>query len=173
MSRCVKRSRVPAPFCSRSISIVEEPGGTGFGPSGPGSQPHVKTRRCGGSSSTNSPLAVCPGITPTRYSPPGRGSNDALCPIQRVALSSSTRNDQTVSGLASIAISRTTDAVLVALSMLPLLLSFGLLPEHLETIAPEVVQERLQVGESGRVRSVGPFGPVAPLAHESGLLQDS
>src|SRR5437879_11172750 len=172
MSRCVKRSRVPAPFCSSSISIVEEPGGTGFGPSGPGSQPHVKTRRCGGSSSTNSPLAVCPGITPTRYSPPGRASNEAVSPIQRVALSGSTRDDQTVSGLAAIATSRTTDAVLVALSMLPLLLSLGLSPEHLEAIAPEVVQERLQVGEPVRMCPVETFGPVAPLAHESGLLQD-
>jgi hypothetical protein len=46
--------------------MVDDPGPTGFSPSAPGSQPQVKTSRRGGSSWTNSPLAVCPGMTPTR-----------------------------------------------------------------------------------------------------------
>src|SRR5205807_5408818 len=85
--------------------------------------PRVTSRR-GSSSSTNSPLAVCPGMTSIRYAPPGRGSNDAVRPHQAVVFSGSTRNSQTVSGLASIAIVRST-VVSVLLAMLALL-SFSL-----------------------------------------------
>ena len=56
-----------------SISIVDEPGGvrSSF------SQPQVKTSRFGASSSTNSPRAVCPGMTSQRYRPPGSASRSA------------------------------------------------------------------------------------------------
>ena len=53
---------VPSPSRASSISTVDEPGGvrSSF------SQPQVKTSRCGASSSTNSPRAVCPGMTSQR-----------------------------------------------------------------------------------------------------------
>src|ERR687885_2889213 len=95
-------------------------------------------------------------MTSTRYSPPGRASNDAVCPIQRVAFSGSTRNSHTVSGLASISSSRWTARVSAVLSMLLPLLSFGLALEHVEAVAPEVVEERLQLGQPLRARPVEP-----------------
>src|SRR5262249_33719910 len=63
---------------------------------------------------------MCPPITSTRYRPPGRGSSQAWPPNQRVSFSGSTRNSQSVSGLAAISTSRST-AVSVVVSMLLLL----------------------------------------------------
>src|SRR5881396_1707615 len=96
----------------------------------------------------------------------------ALWPIQRVAYSGSTRNCQTVSGVASIAISRTTDVVSVALAMLLPLLSLGLALERVEAVAPEIVEKRLQLGEALRPRAVEASRAVASFVHEPGLLQD-
>src|SRR6266567_361082 len=111
-------------------------------------------------------------MTPTRYSPPGRGSRDAVSPIQRVALSGSTKNSHTVSGLAAIAISRSTDVVLIVASMLRLLLSLGLALECVEALVPELFEERLHLGQTFRSRPVKTPRTVASLAHEPRLLQD-
>src|SRR3989440_1518878 len=111
-------------------------------------------------------------MTPTRYSPPGRGSSEAVSPIQRIALSGSTRNCQTVSGLAAIAISRSTEVVSVVASILLPLLSFCLDLERVEALVPELLQERLQLREPLGPRPVEAPGAVAALAHEAGLLQD-
>src|SRR5438270_12030885 len=110
-------------------------------------------------------------MTPMRYSPPGRASNEAVWPIQRIALSGSTRNCQTVSGLAAIAISRSTEVSVVVSMLLPLL-SFGLGLEGVEAFVPELLQERLQLREPLGSRPVEAPGAVASLAHEAGLLQD-
>src|SRR5215218_2362852 len=103
--------------------------------------------------------------------PPGRASNEHSCPIQRVALSGSTRNSHTVSGLASIATSRSSETFSAVLSMLLPLLSFCLAFEGLETRAPELVEERLQLDEPLGTRAVQAPGAVASLAHEPRLLQ--
>src|ERR671925_1433426 len=111
-------------------------------------------------------------MTPTRYSPPGRASSEAVSPIQRVAFSGSTRNCQTVSGLAAIAISRSTVVVSVVASMLLCLLSFCLGLEDVEALRPELLQKRLQLGEPLGPRPVEALRAVASLAHEARLLQD-
>src|SRR5918912_1311287 len=89
----------------------------------------------------------------------------------RVAFSSSTRNSHTVSGLAAIASSRSTD-ISVAASMLSPLLSLGLALEGVEALVPEPVQELLQLHEPFRACAVKPSRAVAPLAHEPCLLED-
>src|SRR3954453_12413335 len=111
-------------------------------------------------------------MTSTRYCPPWRRSKCAACPIQRVASCSSVRSSHTVSGLASIASSRSTDTVSVVASTLASLLSFGLAPERVEPFVPEAVEELLQLREAFRARLVQAPGAVAPLTHESRLLQD-
>src|SRR5205807_3866815 len=78
----------------------------------------------------------------------------------------------TVSGLASISISRTTEVVSVALSMLLPLLSFGLALERVEAVAPEIVEKRLQLGETLWSRAVEAPRAVASFVHEPGLLED-
>src|SRR6185312_15838961 len=129
--------------------------------------------RCGGSSSRNSPTAVLPGMTSTRYAPPGRGSSVARIPIQRVAFSGSTRNSQTVSGVASIASSRSTTVVVsvTASTLLPLL-SFGFPFECFEAVVPELVEERLERREPLRAHAVETPRSVPTLGHESRLLQE-
>src|SRR5690348_1454265 len=151
--------------------MVDEPGGTGLGPSSLASQPNVNTSRCGGSSSTNSPRAVWFGITSQRKMPPARGSSSARMPIQRVIFASSTRNSQTVSGRAAIAISRSTVVVSAVLSTMLPLLSFGLPLERGEAIAPELLQECLQLRQPLGSRAVQPPHAVAPLVHQTGLLE--
>src|SRR3989442_11905570 len=106
-----------------------------------------------------------------RYPPPGRGSNDAVMPIQRVAFIGSTRNCQTVSGLAAIVTSRSTVVSVVA-SMFRPLLSFCLAFECFEPFVPELLEVRLELGESLRSRPVEALGAVASLAHQPSLLQD-
>src|ERR1051325_9975184 len=110
-------------------------------------------------------------MTSFRYAPPGRASNDPGCPIQRATFSSSTRNSHTVSGLAAIVTSRSRDTFSVVLSMLSPLLSLRLAFERLQPIAPELVQERLQLREPFGSGSVQAPGAVASLAHEPRLLQ--
>src|SRR5207244_7251832 len=84
--------------------------------------------------------------------------------------SGSTRNSQTVSGLASIASSRST-VVSVVVSTLFLLL-FCLALECAEAFVPELLQELLQLGEPFRAGPVEPPRAVASLAHEPRLLED-
>src|SRR3954470_2892925 len=108
-------------------------------------------------------------MTSMRYSPPGRGSNDAVMPHHAVVFSGSTRNCQTVSGLASIAIVRST-AVSVLLAMLALL-SFSFAFQRLEALAPELVEEHLELDEPLRTCAVEAPGAVASLVHEPRLLQ--
>src|SRR6476620_2301768 len=163
---------VPAPLGSSSNSIVLDPSGTGFCRPPSGSQPNVCTSRCGASSSTNSPFATCPSITSTRYPPPGRGSSHARLPNQLASLSGSTRNSHTVSGLASIASSRSTALSVVVSIFLPLL-PFGLALERDEAFVPEFLQKLLQLGEPFRAGAIEPFRPVASLAHEPRLLEDA
>src|SRR4051812_3484527 len=110
-------------------------------------------------------------MTPTRYSPPGRASSAAASPIQSTAFSGSTRNCHTVSGLAAIVSSRSTD-ISVVVSMLPSLLSFRFPLERLEPGVPEAFEERLEVLEALGPRPVQAPRSVAPLAHEPRLLQD-
>src|SRR5207248_6701106 len=88
------------------------------------------------------------------------------------AFSGSTRNCQTVSGLAAIAISRSTEVVSVVASMRLCLLSFRLGLEGVEALVPELLQERLQLREPLGSRPVEALRAVASLAHEARLLQD-
>src|SRR5215210_290826 len=93
-------------------------------------------------------------------------------PIHCFAFSGSTRNAQTVSGVASIASSRSTAVVSVAASMLRPLLSFGFTFERFEPVVPEVVEERLQRREARGARAIQAARPVASFAHELRLLQE-
>src|SRR5512133_4282567 len=93
-------------------------------------------------------------------------------PIQRMSFCGSTKNSQTVSGLASIAIVRSYTAVSVAASMLLLLLLLCFAFECLEPDVPEALQEVLELDEPLRSRPVETPGAVASLAHEPRLLQD-
>src|SRR5215210_7126359 len=111
-------------------------------------------------------------MTSTRYRPPGRGSNVAFCPIQSVALSGSTRNSQTVSGLASIASSRSTAVLSPVAGILLLLLSFDFALQRFQTRVPELLEELLDRREPLGPSSVETPGAVASLAHEPRLLQD-
>src|SRR6266699_7224638 len=104
-------------------------------------------------------------MTSIRYAPPGRGSNDAVMPHHAVVLSGSTRNSQTVSGLASIAIVRST-AVSVLLAMLLPLLSFCLAFQRLQPFAPELVEEGPQLDEPLRTRAIETSRAVTSLIHE-------
>src|SRR3954447_7476055 len=81
------------------------------------------------------------------------------------------RSSSTVSGLAAIEISRSTETVLVALFIALSLLSFRLAFERLQPLGPELVEERLQLPEPFRARSVETPRAVASLAHEPRLLQ--
>src|SRR5688572_5754703 len=119
----------------------------------------------------NSPSATLPEITSTRYSPPGRGSSAAAWPIQRVAFSGCTRNSHTVSGLASIWISRLTAVSVLASILLPFL-EFGLSLERLEPLVPELLEELPDRLEALRADPVEAPRAVAPLVHEPRLLQD-
>src|SRR5438046_6958862 len=110
---------------------------------------------------------MCPWITSTRYFPPGRGSSHAWLPNQRASFSGSTRNSQTVSGLASIASSRST-VVSVVVSTL-LLLLFCLALECAEALVPELLQELLQLGEPFRAGPVEPPCAVRSEEHTSEL----
>src|SRR6188474_2822194 len=62
--------------------------------------------------------------------------------------------------------------VSVVLSMLLPLLSLGFLLERLQPVAPELLEELLELGEALWPRAVEATCPVSPLVHESGLLQD-
>src|SRR5438067_9060738 len=103
-------------------------------------------------------------MTSMRYAPPGRGSEVTVCPIQRAAFSASTRNSQTVSGLAAIAISRSSETCSAVLSMSLPLLSFCLALECLQPLAPELVEEGLQLDEPPGARAIEAPGAVASLA---------
>src|SRR5207247_6424908 len=81
------------------------------------------------------------------------------------------RNSQIVSGLAAIAISRSRETFSAVLSMLLPLLSLRFAFERLEPVAPELVEERLQLDEPFGTRAVQAPGAVASLAHEPRLLQ--
>src|SRR5712691_9439441 len=104
--------------------------------------------------------------------PPGRGSRSAFMPFQRMSFSGSTKNSQTVSGLAAIEIVRSTEMVSVVASMLlsHLLLRFAF--ECLEPDVPELLEEVLELGEPFGTCPVKAPGTVASLAHEPRLLQD-
>src|SRR5262245_37178026 len=110
-------------------------------------------------------------MTPTRYTPPGCASSSAVSPIQRTALSGSTRNSHTVSRVAAIASSRST-VVSVVVSMLGLLLSLCLALDRLEPGVPKRFEELSQLREALGARPVQAPGTVSPLAHEPRLLQD-
>src|SRR5689334_10994656 len=93
-------------------------------------------------------------------------------PIQRMSFWGSTKNSQTVSGVASIAIVRSYTAVSVAASMLLPFLLLCLAFECLEPDVPEALEKVLQLDEPLRTRPVEASGAVASLAHEPRLLQD-
>src|SRR5687768_2151912 len=104
--------------------------------------------------------------------PPGRASKVASWPIQRVALSGSTRNSHTVSGLAAIESCRSTVAASVVASMLLLLLLLRFAFERVEPGIPVLLEEGPELDEPFRACSVQASRAVASLAHEPRLLQD-
>src|SRR4051812_2954122 len=117
-----------------------------------------------------SPRAMLPGMTSTRYRPPGFGSDQDCMPIHDDAFSGSTSSSHTVSGLAAITNSRST-TVSVAFATLLLLLSLGLSLERLELLVPEAVEKRFQLGEPLWARPVEALCAIPPLMHETRLLQ--
>src|SRR5262245_45409004 len=108
-----------------------------------------------------------------RHAPPGRGSRVTLMPIHRAAFSGSTRNSHTVTGLAAMAISRSSATVSTVLSILSPLLVLGFALERLQAVAPDLVEERLQLAEPLRPRPVAALRSVPSLVHQTGRLQGS
>src|SRR6478672_9736865 len=92
-------------------------------------------------------------------------------PIQRVILSGSTRNAQTVSGAAAIEIVRSTVVASVVASMLRPLFLLRFAFERLEPDAPELLQKLLQLVQPFGPGAVEPPRSVAPFAHEPSLLE--
>src|SRR5439155_2270583 len=133
--RCTRRSRVPRPAGSRSISTVLDPGGTVASPS----QPHVNTTRRLGTTSTYRPEATCLGSANcTRNVPPFVGSSSAIRPFHRTYSTGSVNSRNTVSGDASIVIVRSMTLVSTAMPAPPLffLLRGGL--QRAKARVPEV-----------------------------------
>src|SRR5439155_22434570 len=93
-------------------------------------------------------------------------------PFQRTSLSGSTKNSQTVSGLAAIEIVRSIEVVSVVASMLLSLLLLRFAFEYFESHVPELLEELLELGEPLRAYPVQASRAVASLAHEPRLLQD-
>src|SRR5438093_695413 len=93
-------------------------------------------------------------------------------PFQRTSFSGSTKNSQTVSGLAAIEMVRSTTVVSVVASMLLLLLLLCLALECFQPHVPELLEELLELGEPLGTRSIQAPRAVSSLAHEPRLLQD-
>src|SRR6266542_3503993 len=93
-------------------------------------------------------------------------------PFQRMSLSGSTKNSQTVSGLAAIEIVGSIEVVSVVASMLLPLLLFRFAFECFEPHVPELLEELLELGEPFRACPVQAPRAVPSLAHEPRLLQD-
>src|SRR5207244_5487862 len=93
-------------------------------------------------------------------------------PFQRVSFSGSTKNSQTVSGLAAIEIVRSIEVVSVVASMLLSLLLLCFAFECIESHVPEPLQELLELREPFRACPVQAPRAVPSLAHEPRLLQD-
>src|SRR2546423_336519 len=88
--------------------------------------------------------------------PPGCGSSVAATPIQRTSFSGSVKNGNTVSGPASILISRSTTLFSLCGSgnAAPPLLVLGGALEPLEPVFPEAVEKRSQLGEALRPHAI-------------------
>src|SRR4051794_28510185 len=116
-------------------------------------------------------MAFTCSLISTRYTPPGRGSSVAVAPFQRTIFAGSVKNSKTVSGAASIWTSRSTFSVwLVPASTLLPFLGFSLALQLGEAECPEALEELLELLESLRTGAVEAPCPLAPLAHETGLL---
>src|SRR4051794_10772669 len=100
--------------------------------------------------------------------PPGRGSSSAAVPIHRTCCSGSTRNGQMVSGVASIMISRTRSVIGGSFVVLG---GLGYIAQAFETGGPVVVEEVAKLLHLILAGPVQTPGAIAPLAHQSGLLQ--
>jgi hypothetical protein len=86
-------------------------------------------------------------------------------------LSGSTRNCQTVSGVAAITISRSTEVVSVVVSMLRPLLAFRLAFECFEPVIPELLEQRLERGKPLRSRAIEALGALPAYGDEPRLSQ--
>src|SRR4051794_23597038 len=95
-----------------------------------------------------------PGMTSTRNGPPGTASNASGVPHQTDCFVGAASRFQTVAGRAAMVSSRGRTFVSVALSIVPLLLSFGFCLQRLEPLAPEGLEELAQLGEARRTGSV-------------------
>src|SRR2546429_4596985 len=93
-------------------------------------------------------------------------------PFQRTSLSGSTKNSQTVSGLAASEIVRSIEVVSVVASMLLQLLLLRFAFECFEPHVPELLEEVLELGEPFGTYPVQAPRAVPSLTHEPRLLQD-
>src|SRR5262245_18520893 len=100
--------------------------------------------------------------------PSGRGSTATSTPIQLFIFSGSTKNSQTVSGLASIEIVRSTIAVSVVASMLFPLLLLGFAFEGFQARIPEALEELLELRKALGPHAVQASRAVPSLAHDIG-----
>src|SRR2546426_1372951 len=169
--RWTRRSRVPVPSRSRSISTVLVPAGTTSLPS----QPQVKTTRRPGTTSTNLPLTMSLVLAnSTRNVPPGRGSSSASLPFQRTYCTGSVRRRNTVSGGAWIVMIRSMTFVSTAMPCPPLL--FLLLRGCLQrpkALVPERFEISAELGDRLRARAIQALRAASALGHEARLLQDT
>src|SRR5439155_14084066 len=145
------------------------PGDSGRDPS---SQPQLTTRRRSGMISSTFPLTRSRPLTLTAYWPPGHGSSTASMPIHRTIFAGSVRNSNTTDGGASILISRSTSSALAFASLIPApVVGLNLELEDLEVLAPEVVQERAQLGQTLGPSSIDASRPFSTLTDETGIPQ--
>src|SRR4051812_7989799 len=103
--------------------------------------------------------------------PPTRRSTAASAHIQRVILSGSVKNSNTVSRLAWTWISLTIGSVSVCVLIASPLFAFCLVAQCRQPVVPEVVQEPAQVGEARGSRPVQPACAVAALLHQPRLAE--
>src|SRR5436309_16113430 len=97
--------------------------------------------------SSTFPLTRSRPLTLTAYWPPGHGSRTASVPIHRTIFAGSVRNSNTTDGGAAMLISRSTSSLLaIGIVGAPPLLGFDLALQGLETLAPELIEERAQLG---------------------------
>src|SRR5438067_10297681 len=170
--RWTRRSRVPPALGSRSISTVLDPGGTISLPS----QPQVKTTRRSRTTSTYLPAAMSFALpNSTRNPPPRRGSSSARLPFHRTYWTGSVSRRKTVSGDASIVITRSMTFVSRAMPPGPPLLLFAFRGgfQRTQTLGPEDFEGRPELGDGLGPRAVEALGPLAPLGDEAGLFQDA
>src|SRR5438105_5954723 len=110
----------------------------------------------------------------TRNLPPARGSSSASFPFQRTYWTGSVRSRKTVSGDASIVITRSMTFVSTAMLAPPLLLfAFSRGFQGAQALRPVRLERSPELSDRLGPRAVQALRSVPPLGHQTGLPQDA